>query len=76
MQRVRNIGFYIALIDIKFLTLLFFDFLDWNKFLDILSALLPLWTTLFLAPNFFKANLDNPVVLNIEVRSIAILLKP
>lgn len=53
-----NIDFFIALINVKFLNFLFFNFLNLDKILIVLSNLsLPSQTILLLlALNIFKAN--------------------
>ena len=74
-----KIGFFIVpifSICIKFLDLLFFDL--FNKFTTVLLALLlsPLTILLLLALNAFGANFSyNWVIFDIEISSIAILLK-
>ena len=80
MPEIEKIGFLQTSIFEEYdelLDLLFFDFLDLNKFLNILSALLlPSKTSLSSALNAFVANnLNNLVVINIEVSIVAILLK-
>ena len=74
MLKVRKIGFFAALIYVRFLNFLFFDFLNLDKFLNI-SSTLPstLINLLLLILNIFRAKSD---VFNIKVNSIAILLKP
>ena len=77
---VKNIGSLVTSIHVKFLDFLFFDFLDWDKFLTVLSAiplLTPLTTLLLSVLNTFGANIsDDLVVFSIEVSGAAILLKP
>ena len=67
--RVRNIDFSIALKHVEISNLLFFNFLDLDKFMTVSLALPPsLTTSLFLARNTFGAdNLDDLVVFNLEV---------
>ena len=77
--RIRKLGFSVAPIfstNVKFLDLLFFDYLD--EFTIVSSALLPLSLTFLLSSstNTFGANSGNPVVFNREISSTAILLKP
>lgn len=64
---------------LKILNLLFFNFLNLDKFLTFLLALLLLLllkTILLLVLNAFKANiLDNLIVLNNKINDIAIFLK-
>ena len=78
--KVRKIGSSIIPIFgiyVQFLDLLFFDFLNLDKFLDILLALPPTLTILLLlALNAFKAKFDDAVVLNSKIIGVAILLKP
>ena len=81
-SEVRNIGFPIAQIVgtcVKFLDLLFFNFLNLDKFLIVSSALPPLLptTSSLLALNAFGANFSYRLVdFNIKISGAAILLKP
>lgn len=75
---LRNIDFFIILIYIKFLNLLFFNFLDLGKFLTILSTLSPFISSTILllsAFNVFRVYSDNSVFFNIKVNSTVILKK-
>ena len=76
---VWNIGFSVAPISdecVEISNLLFFDFLNLDKFLNILSTLLPTPTTsLSSALNIFGTESDDLVVFNMEVCDAAILLK-
>lgn len=77
---VSKVSFLITLIFdiyIKFSNLLFFDFLNLDKFLIVLSTLLLLFLTILLSPTLgaCRVKSDNLVVFNIEINNIAILLK-
>ena len=75
MLGIRKIYFFIALtfsIYIKYLDLLF-----WNKFTTILLVLPLNWTILLsLILNVFKTKLEDLVIFNNKISSVAILLKP
>ena len=75
---VKNINSSVTPEYIKISDFLFFNFLDLDKSIIILLALLPPSTTsLFSALNIFGAdNPDDLVVINIEVSGAAILMKP
>lgn len=66
-------------VHVGILNLLFFDFFALDKFLKVLSALsqlMPFIISILSILNAFKANIfDNLVFFNIEINSIAILLK-
>lgn len=75
-MELRKLGYSERLAFDKFL--IFLDFLDIGKFLNISSALLPLrlTTPLLLALHTFGANnLDNPVVFNFKVSDMTNLLE-
>lgn len=57
--------------------LLFFYFLELNKFLTILLTLLPLFLIIFFLStlSIFKAKFDNLVIFNIKINNVTILLK-
>lgn len=75
---VRNINSFVVSIlkkYVKLLDLLFFNFLNLDKFLNVISVLLLLTISLLLALTVFEIKLDNSIVFNIEVSNVAILLK-
>ena len=79
VQRVRKIGFPIALISeerVKISDLSFFNSLHLDESL-IISLALPstLTISLLLVLNAFGAKSDNPVIFNIEISDVGILLK-
>lgn len=70
LLKVKKIDYLVALIYMKFL-----DFLNLNKFLNILLTLLLLTTLLSSTLSAFGIKFDNVVVFNIKVNDAVILLK-